>query len=322
MPTTPTCHKRAAPTSHKRAPTSSADIDLNASQSARARRLALLCAGGLLVAAVVSPLLPLAVPSDAASTSVLGWAAAQGGILGLIVFQITVALSLGAVLSGTSYWYFFVYRKQRYNPDYCFDLKAITDSCVWAVLGITGGTLLAAPLQMAALSGWGQTYYAVEDYGLGYLALSVLLLLALTETLIYWIHRALHLPALFGRIHMGHHQFREPTPWAGFAFHPMDAFAQALPYHIAAFLFPLNIWVYTIMMSLVMLWAVSIHDRVSLLRFRWLNYAGHHTLHHLYGNYNFGQYLTLWDRIGGTYRCPSTAPDAPPNTSPESGASR
>lgn len=29
-----------------------------------------------------------------------------------------------------------------------------------------------------------------------------------------------------------------------------------------------------------------------------------HTIHHLYFNYNYGQFTTLWDRIGRSYRRP------------------
>ena len=28
-------------------------------------------------------------------------------------------------------------------------------------------------------------------------------------------------------------------------------------------------------------------------------------MHHLYFNYNYGQFFTLWDRIGGSYRKPN-----------------
>jgi lathosterol oxidase len=28
-------------------------------------------------------------------------------------------------------------------------------------------------------------------------------------------------------------------------------------------------------------------------------------MHHLYFNYNYGQYFTLWDRVGGRYRKPT-----------------
>lgn len=28
-------------------------------------------------------------------------------------------------------------------------------------------------------------------------------------------------------------------------------------------------------------------------------------MHHLYFNYNYGQFTTLWDRLGGSYRKPN-----------------
>ena len=28
-------------------------------------------------------------------------------------------------------------------------------------------------------------------------------------------------------------------------------------------------------------------------------------MHHLYFNYNYGQFTTLWDRMGGSYRAPN-----------------
>lgn len=35
-----------------------------------------------------------------------------------------------------------------------------------------------------------------------------------------------------------------------------------------------------------------------------INGASCHTMHHLYFNYNYGQFTTAWDRLGGTYRKP------------------
>lgn len=276
----------------------------------QARRVALACGLAAVACAAASGSIPIVVPPEVAATSVLGWVAAHGGLLGLVGFQIVTALGLGLVLSGASFWWFFVRRRERFNPDYRLDRAPILRALAWAALGISGGTLLAAPMQLAVLGGWSRAYFRVEDYGWGYLAASVLLLLLFTETVVYWTHRVLHHPILFRRIHVYHHQFREPTPWAAFAFHPLDAFAQAFPYHVAAFVFPLHFGVYTLAMSLVMVWSVSIHDRVTLLPFRWLLYAGHHTLHHLHNRYNLGQYCTFWDRVAGTYKCPTTLPHA------------
>lgn len=36
-----------------------------------------------------------------------------------------------------------------------------------------------------------------------------------------------------------------------------------------------------------------------------INTSAHHGVHHLYFNYNYGQYFTLWDRLGGSHREPT-----------------
>lgn len=59
-----------------------------------------------------------------------------------------------------------------------------------------------------------------------------------------------------------------------------------------------------VMFVLVNVWTISIHDGLYMSRDGIINGAAHHTDHHLFFNYNYGQYLTLWDRVGGTYRKP------------------
>ena len=36
-----------------------------------------------------------------------------------------------------------------------------------------------------------------------------------------------------------------------------------------------------------------------------INTSAHHAVHHLYFNYNYGQYFTFWDRLGGSHRQPT-----------------
>ena len=45
-------------------------------------------------------------------------------------------------------------------------------------------------------------------------------------------------------------------------------------------------------------------SRVYMVSHPAINSAAHHTIHHLEFNYNYGQYFTLWDRIGGSYKRP------------------
>lgn len=47
-----------------------------------------------------------------------------------------------------------------------------------------------------------------------------------------------------------------------------------------------------------------IHDGQYLSNDPVVNGTACHTVHHLYFNYNYGQFTTLWDRLGGSYRRP------------------
>lgn len=103
-------------------------------------------------------------------------------------------------------------------------------------------------------------------------------------------------------------RWKVPTPFASHAFHPIDGFLQSCPYHIYPFLFPLHKFTYLLLFVFVNLWTVSIHDgdyRVPKLFRPLINGSAHHTDHHLFYNYNYGQFFTLWDRIGQSFRAPS-----------------
>jgi Delta7-sterol 5-desaturase len=67
----------------------------------------------------------------------------------------------------------------------------------------------------------------------------------------------------------------------------------------------------------VNIWTVSIHDadyRVLDIFQPIINGSAHHTDHHLYYNYNYGQFFTLWDRIGGSFRKPSAFDNQDPKS--------
>jgi lathosterol oxidase len=62
------------------------------------------------------------------------------------------------------------------------------------------------------------------------------------------------------------------------------------------------------MFMFVNIWTVSIHDaeyRVMDVLKPFINGSAHHTDHHLFFNCNYGQFFTLWDRIGGSFKEPT-----------------
>jgi len=175
-------------------------------------------------------------------------------------------------------------------------------------LSLVSIPLMALPstfIFLAEVKGYSRLYDGVEGTsGWIYMAVTVVCYLIFTDTCIYWIHKWLHLPFFYQHIHKPHHRWIVPTPYASYAFHPLDGFLQSTPYHIFAFMVPLNKYLYMGLFIFVCCWTVSIHDGKGYYFGTIINGADHHTIHHSDFFYNYGQYFTFWDRIMGTHREP------------------
>ncbi|XP_025100761.1 lathosterol oxidase-like isoform X2 [Pomacea canaliculata] len=172
-------------------------------------------------------------------------------------------------------------------------------------------SILTVAVFFVEVRGYSKLYDNVGDSPLGWfwVVLSCFTFVAFTDAFIYWIHRGLHHRSVYRYLHKTHHTWKVPTPFASHAFHPVDGFLQSCPYHIYPFLFPLHKVTYLVLFVFVNFWTVSIHDGVysvpkCLQPF--INGSAHHTDHHLFYNYNYGQFFTLWDHIGGSF-CNPTA---------------
>lgn len=179
---------------------------------------------------------------------------------------------------------------------------------VYACASVPFMAIPTVPLFVLEVRGYSKLYMEASGFwGWAFVVLSMPLFLMFTDCLIYWIHRGLHHKMLYKTLHKPHHKWKVPTPFASHAFHPIDGFLQSVPYHIYPFLFPLHKVVYLGLFIFVNIWTVSIHDgdyRVPDTFKPFVNGSAHHTDHHLYYTYNYGQFFTLWDRIGGSFRTP------------------
>ncbi|EAT83541.1 hypothetical protein HBI56_233060 [Parastagonospora nodorum] len=166
--------------------------------------------------------------------------------------------------------------------------------------------VLTVPWFLAEVRGYSKLYDTTEEGpGRWYDWAQFPFFLLFTDSLIYWIHRGLHHPRVYKYIHKPHHKWIMPSPFASHAFHPLDGYAQGLPYHMFPFLFPLSKVASVAFFVFVNIWTVMIHDGEYAHNSAVINGAACHTMHHLYFNYNYGQFFTLWDRMGGSYRKPN-----------------
>jgi Delta7-sterol 5-desaturase len=165
--------------------------------------------------------------------------------------------------------------------------------------------LLTAPVFWLEVRGYSRSYDTTEDGpGLWYNFAQFPFFIMFTDWWIYWIHRGLHHPLLYKTLHKPHHKWIMPTPYASHAFHPVDGFAQSVPYHVFPFLFPLQKWAYVVLFVFINIWTILIHDGEYLTNSPVVNGAACHSIHHMEFTGNFGQFTTLPDRFGKTYRQP------------------
>lgn len=224
--------------------------------------------------------------------------------IGTFLFLTISGYSYFLLLASAHYAVLFKWKRARFNPDYHADPRELRRSLKWSFFSICGNAVVTAPIHVAIATGHSRVYWDVSEMGWGYLALSVLVMLVFTETLVYWAHRILHMGPFYRHLHRHHHSFHQTNPYMAVAFHPLDSFMQALPHHLFAFLVPVHIGVYLGSVMLVTAWSVIIHDRLTLVRASAINYTEHHDIHHWYYDYNYGQYTTFWDRLCRTYRSP------------------
>ncbi|KAI1429332.1 hypothetical protein F5Y12DRAFT_727782 [Xylaria sp. FL1777] len=200
--------------------------------------------------------------------------------------------------------YFLVFdQKNKLHPK--FLKNQISMEITQSVKAFPGMALLTTVFWLLEVRGHTKLYDTpVDGPGLWYEFLQFPLFLIFTDALIYLVHRGLHHPLIYKRLHKPHHKWVMPTPFASHAFHPVDGFSQSFPYHLYPILFPLNKYASVVLFIFVNFWSIMIHDGEYVADSPVINGAACHTMHHLYFNYNYGQYTTLWDRIGGSYRQP------------------
>ena len=152
--------------------------------------------------------------------------------------------------------------------------------------------------------GWTLVYTDLLAYGWFYLPLSLFLSLIFQETYYYWLHRWMHLPAIFKRVHKVHHESNITSPFTAFSFHPIEGFLQALMLPLTLLIIPLHPLVILIQLLIMSLSSVINHLNIEIYprRFqsspvgKWFVGATHHSLHHTQFKYNYGLYFTLWDK--------------------------
>jgi len=157
---------------------------------------------------------------------------------------------------------------------------------------------------------YSQLYPNISDYGWGYYVFSIIVMMFIHDTYFYWLHRLMHHPFLYRQVHLVHHKSTNPSPWASYSFHPIEAILEAAIAVIIAFVIPCH---FTAIISFFFFQIVyNVYGHLGYELFpqnsykhpilKWFNTSVSHNQHHQYFTGNYGLYFTFWDRMMGTMR--------------------
>ena len=155
------------------------------------------------------------------------------------------------------------------------------------------------------------TYYSdISTYGWFYFFAAFPIMLFVHDTYFYWLHRLIHHKALFSIIHLVHHKSTNPSPWAAYSFHPLEAILEAGVFVVFLFIMPINDLHLLVFFIFSLTYNVYGHLGYELYPKgfnktwigKWINTSVNHNMHHQYFKGNYGLYFTFWDRAMHTIR--------------------
>jgi len=189
--------------------------------------------------------------------------------------------------------------KKDYRREIIYSLVTM---CIFAIIP----TLIL----FTSFRNYTQFYKDIHQHSLLYFWLAFPLMFLIHDTYFYWTHRLMHHPKLFKLFHLVHHQSTNPSPWAAYSFHPLEAiietgvffvFVMVMPIHgLHLFIFFFIMIVYNIYGHLG--WELYPKGFSRHPIGKWINTSINHNQHHQYFKGNYGLYFLWWDRWMKTIR--------------------
>ena len=171
----------------------------------------------------------------------------DNSLLEFLAFMFSVNITRYLVVAGIFFLLYYVIFRQRWilkkiqskfptRKDYLREIK-------FSLISMSIFVLVAWVMLRSSVSQFTLRYDLIEAYGWDYWLLSIILMIFIHDTYFYWTHRVMHHPKIYRQIHAIHHKSRNPSPWAAFAFHPIEGVITAgvivpisllIPFHSSA----------------------------------------------------------------------------------------
>jgi len=161
-----------------------------------------------------------------------------------------------------------------------------------------------------AIAKYTKFYTDINQHSMVWFVLAFPIMAFIHDSYFYWMHRAIHHPALFKIVHLIHHKSTNPSPFAAYAFHPLEAILEAGIFVVFVFTIPVHLFHLLFFFLFMIIYNVYGHLGWELYPKgfsrhwlgKWINTSVNHNMHHQYFKGNYGLYFLFWDRWMGTIR--------------------
>jgi Delta7-sterol 5-desaturase len=234
-------------------------------------------------------------------------------VLTKIFFINFIFLTLRYVFfSGIAFGIFWVWKKKYFEPHRIQskfpEAQKIQSEIKYSISTFIIFALVGVGIYVARNTGYTKIYLSISDYGYKYFFFTIVLSIILHDAYFYFMHKLMHHKFLFKHVHMVHHYSINPSPFAAFSFHPLEAILEAGIVPLIVVSFPIH--PLAILSLLLFMTALNVLGHLgyelypsNFVRSKWTNWnntSTHHNMHHQKFNCNYGLYFNWWDKLFNT----------------------
>ena len=122
------------------------------------------------------------------------------------------------------------------------ELKDYQREILFSLSSIFIFSLVPTVMLLTPMRRYTQYYDLISDHSLLYFWFAFPVMFILHDAYFYLTHRLMHHPKLFKAFHLLHHKSTNPSPWAAFAFNPLEAMVEAGIFALLLVVMPLCRW--------------------------------------------------------------------------------
>jgi len=213
------------------------------------------------------------------------------------------------VFAGTAYGIFYYWQRSKWyhrKIQKRFPQRAeVRREFLYSLIAVVIFAVVVHLVYTDPVKKYTRVYTNIHEHSLAYLFISVVSCIFMHDTYFYWSHRFMHWKKIFRYVHHIHHKSHNPTPWAAFAFHPVEALVEAGIVPLVAFTIPIHPLAFSLFGLYMIIMNVLGHlgyelfpaDMLKNKWLKWHNTSTHHNMHHHYSKCNYGLYFNIWDRL-------------------------